>query len=168
MMRNLYYLSLFGLIASAVAHISTFFGITPESVYRSMFLLLLLFFVISFPVVFHYKMKYGKEYHRDFWKDELSKAHPIIRNFCSVLFVYVISIFIFGSLFLNADGNAEIVGGKKVIINKGTIIRELTDDEYDVHQAYSVRLISVVAMLLYSVGSVTLHSIVKDNPEKGT
>jgi len=79
-----------------------------------------------------------------------------------VLFAYAFFNFFFTIFVLNEGGVPSELGGKKVIHNHGKIIRELTDEEYETHQAYGVRTFSGHWMIFYAVGMTVLCSRMKE------
>jgi hypothetical protein len=93
--------------------------------------------------------------HTPFWLKALS----------AVLFIYAFISFFYSVFVLNAGGVPSIISGQKVLESHGNIIRILTEQEYELHQAYSVRAFSSIWLIFYTVGIAALYSMSKENLE---
>jgi hypothetical protein len=167
MINALFAIAVFGLVFSALAHISTFFGINPQSMFPAVWGLHVLLLVVWFPVIFMSRKICTKENRKDFIKI-ITKHAPFWMKALSVaLFIYAFFNFFYTVFALNEGGVPSIFAGKKVLESHGKIIRELTDQEYELHQAYGVRTFSGMWLIFYSVGVTALCSMRKEYSNKG-
>ncbi len=67
-MTAIFFIAIFGLISSGIAHFSTFLGINPQRVFPRVWALHVLIFVVWLPVVFAYRNIWGRDNWKDFWK----------------------------------------------------------------------------------------------------
>ena len=72
------------------------------------------------------------------------------------IFIYAFFNFFYTIFALNEGGIPSIFAGKKVLESHGKIIRGLSDQEFELHQAYVVRTFSGVWLIFYSVGMTAL------------
>ena len=162
-MRLFFYVAVLGLTASAVAHVSTFIGINPQRVVPWIWVLHVMIFVVWIPVIVVTGHLVKKGNRKDFWKLAMQHAPTWMKGLCVVLLVYAFFNFFFTILVLNEEGTPSVINGKKVLHNHGTIIRELSDQEYETHEAYGVRTFSGHWMMFYAVGMTVLYPTIKDS-----
>jgi len=162
-MRVIFFVAVFGLIASAVVHLSTFLGINPQRVFPPVWVLHALIFVVWIPVVFSCRKIVKKENRKDFWKIATRNAPRWMKFLSVALFVYAFFNFFFTGFVLSEGGVPSELDGRKVIHNHGKVIRELSDEEYEMHQAYTVRGFSGHWMIFYAVGMMVLYSKMKED-----
>ena len=164
-MRVLFLISVIGLVASAIAHFSTFFGINPQRVFPSVWVLHVLIFVVWFPVVISCRKLCTNDNRKDFWKLATRNSPNWMKRLCVIFFVYAFFNF-FCAFVLSEGGNPSEIDGRKVLSNHGEIIRELTDEEYDQLQAYEVRGFSGHWLVFYAAGMTVLYSRLRDDSDK--
>ncbi len=170
-MKAIFYVAVFGLVASALAHFVTFLGINPQRVFPLVWSLHVLIFVVWIPVVFACRSICTKDNRRHFWKIAIRNAPNWMKVLSMTLFAYAFFNFLFTIFVLSEGGVPSELDGKKVIHNHGNVIRELTDEEYELHQAYLVRTFSGHWMVFYAVGMTVLCSRIKEdsnNPMQAT
>jgi hypothetical protein len=166
-MKTLFFIAVFGLVSSAVAHFSTFLGINPQRVFPPVWALHFLIFVVWVPVVFSCRKICTKNNQKDFWKIAMRNAPGWMKVLSVVLFAYAFFNFFFTIFILNEGGVPSELEGKKVIHSHGKVIRELTNEEYEAHQAYNVRTFSGHWMIFYAAGMTVLYSKMKGNSNNG-
>src|SRR5262249_21139391 len=71
-------------------------------------------------------------------------------------FVYAIFNFLFTILYLNECGGPDKLNGELVLQNHGHVIRQLTPEEFEKHEAYVVRTFSGHWMLFSSLALMLL------------
>jgi hypothetical protein len=162
-MKVIFFILIFGLISSVIVHFSTFLGINPERVFPAIWVLHILIFIVWIPVMFSCRNSFTKDNQRDFWKIATRSAPRWMKVLSVALFAYAFFNFFFTIFVLNEGGVPSELDGKKVIHNHGNVIRELTDAEYEKHQAYAVRTFSGHWMIFYAVGMTVLYSKMKDD-----
>jgi hypothetical protein len=139
-----------GLVLSALAHCSTFFGVDPQTVCPAVFLLHPGIFVVFIPAIL--TKKRGSK-----WEQQAPYAPKGLVRLTSVLFVYC---FINFAIFMaRVSGSAEInPRGGYELTSHGHLIRAISEDEYHFHRALEVRGVSGHWMVFYSVSMVFLVS----------
>ena len=162
-MRILFYIVVFGLIASAMAHLSTFVGINPEREFPAIWILHVLIIVIWIPVIVLFGRSQTKNEPKDTWTAVTGNAPRWMKVLAGTLFAYAFFNFFFTIFVLNEGGVPSIVHGQKVIHDHGNIIRVLTDEEYEKHRAYSVRTSSGHWMAFYAVAMMVLYTGIKND-----
>jgi len=169
-MRTVLFIAVFGLIASALAHFSTFLGVNPQRAVPWVWMLHFLIFVVWIPAIASVRKTCSGCSRRDFWKTATRDAPRWMKAMCAVLFAYAFFNFFFTIFVLNEGGGPHEIDGKKVLSNHGRIIRALTDEEYELHQAYVVRTFSGHWMVFYAIGMTVLYSGTRRNsgPQEGT
>lgn len=153
-----------GLIVSAIAHIGTFLGISPQPESPSVWALQILIFVVWIPVVWSCrKIGTRKEGRKKFWKIATRNAPMWMRVLCVALAAYAFFNFFYGMAVLNVDNSPYELDGQKFIQRSDGTVQELTDEEFKWQQAYSVRAFSGHWMIFYAIGMTVLYSRSKDD-----
>lgn len=88
-----------------------------------------------------------------------------LKALSSALFIYAFIGFFYSVFALNEGAVPSIIGGQKVLESHGKIIRLLTEQEFELHQAYAVRAFSSIWLIFYTVGIAALYSMLKENPK---
>jgi hypothetical protein len=60
-------------------------------------------------------------------------------------------------------GVPSVEHGEKVLASHGTIIRQLTDEEYEWQEAYQIRMSSGFWMMFYAVATTVSYSLLAEN-----
>ncbi|MBN1361727.1 MAG: hypothetical protein JW993_14110 [Sedimentisphaerales bacterium] len=157
--KSLVYAAGIGLLASAAAHIATFFGVNPQRAVPGVMLLHVLIFVVWIPAVFMLGKMCTKD---DPWRswDILARHAPLWMKVLSiVLFLYTCFNFFHTGFVLNQGGVPSTNLGPKALVDHGEIIRLLTDEEYERHEAYFVRGFSGHWMFFYACAMTVLYSL---------
>ena len=155
-MRILLIIAAAGLLISCVVHFSTFLGVNPLVVGPAVFILHVLILVVVLPVVVVHRKFKGKDL------DALTRYAPSwMKKMCWVFFVYALFNFFFTGLVLSKGGSADVVDGRKVLSNRGKIIKELTEEEFQRYQAYDARAYSGHWMCFYSLGTAAFYSYLR-------
>jgi hypothetical protein len=162
-MSVFFIIAFFGLVASGVVHFSTFLGINLQRIFPPVWGLHVLIFVVWIPVVLFGQKICKKDTRKDFWKIATRNAPKWMKVLCTALFVYAFFNFFFTIFILNEGGVPSELDGKKVIHSHGKVIRELTDEEYEKHQAYTVRSFSGHWLIFYAISMTVLYSKMKEN-----
>ena len=122
--------ALVGFFSSLLVHLSTFFGIDPSKHVPWVWVLHLGIFVVFFPMVFVQGLKPKK----DFWRNIFAAMPRWARYTIKAFFAYAIINFAL-FFFLSRDGVPDVRDGKYVLHNHGQVIRELSEDEYELQKA---------------------------------
>ena len=147
-----------GLALSVIVHLLTFLGINPEKIFPGIWLLHIGIFVVWIPTVMVSKKLTNKSERKDFWKVATKDAPPWMKRLCMGLFVYAFFNFFFTIFVLNKGGVPGEINGEKVLHSHGKVIRKLSEEDYNLHQAYGVRTFSGHWMLFYGVAATVLLS----------
>ncbi len=166
--RLIFYLAVFGLVASAVAHVVTFLGVNPRRAVPGIMVLGVMVLVVWGAMVFMARKAYARTDRRSLWDIILRHAPLWMRVLSVVLGVYAFFNFFFVVWVLNREGVPSTSLGPKALVSHGTVIRRLSDEEYEKHQAYSVRGDTGHWMVFYAVGMTALYSLAKEGPTKAT
>lgn len=161
--KVLFFLSAFCLVASALTHFSTFLGINPQRAFPPVWAFHVLLFVVWIPMVSLCREICAGDNRKDYWKIATHYAPYWMKVLCIALLVYTFFNFFFTIFVLNEGGVPAKLNGKKVLHSHGRVIRELTDEEYEKHQAYSVRTFSGHWMLFYCVAMTVFYSRMRQN-----
>ena len=165
-MYIIFLISVFGLAASMVAHFSTFFGVNPQRIFPGVWLLHVILFVVFIPTIVYCGKDCKKVKREDHWKVVTANAPGWMKWLTAFLFVYALFNFFFTIFVMNEGGGPGKIDGRKVLHDHGKIIRELTDEEYEQHQAYEVRTASGHWMVFYAVCVTLLYSKLKGDRDK--
>lgn len=164
--KSLYYLAAFGLVASAVIHVATFLGVNPLGAVPGIMVFHFLLFVVWFPTVFMARKACARSNAWDFWGVITRHAPLWMKALSVVLAAYAFVSFFFVEFVLNRGGVPSINSGQKALVNHGKVVRRLSDEEYERHQAYSIRGYSGHWMMFYAVGMTVLCSLTKEEPAR--
>jgi len=156
-----YHLSVFGLIASALAHISTFAGIDLDGVFPLVWILQPLIFIVWLQAIIVSRTKDPQNSRYSFFRVVMRNSPIWMKILCVLLCVYAIFNFLF--IFLHEKGVPAVMNGQKAMVEGERIIRVLTDEEYKKHRAYSLRAFSGHWMMFYALGMIVLYSKVKED-----
>jgi len=155
-MRILLIIAAAGLVASCFVHFSTFLGVNPLAVGPAVFILHVLIVLVVLPVVVVHRKFKGKGF------DELTRYAPSwMKRMCWVFFLYAFFNFFFTGLVLSKGGTADVMDGRKVLENRGKIIKELTEEEFQRYQGYDARAYSGHWMFFYGLGTVVFYSYLR-------
>lgn len=138
--------ALVGFLSSLVVHLSTFFGIDPSKHVPSVWTLHLGIFVVFVPMLFLQRLGPKK----DFWRKIFAPMPRWARYTIKAFFAYAIINFAL-FFYLSQGGVPDVRDGKYVLHNHGQVIRELSEDEYELQQAYVIRGFSGHWMIFYLV-----------------
>ena len=163
MLKIPFYLAVVCLVASVVVHVSTFFGVNPQRVFPAVWVLHALVFVVWFPVVLSCQRACKGHYAKDFWRIAMRYAPTWMKSLSVVLFAYGFVNFFITFLVLGEGGVPVESGVRKTLESHGTVIRELTDEEFELHEAYGLRGFSGHWMIFYSIGMTVLCSRLRDD-----
>ena len=147
-----------GLSLSFISHFLTFFGINPQNVIPGIWMLHIGIFVVWLPTVLIAKKNRGKY----IWQESIKFAPKWMITISKFLFFYMFFNFFFTIFVLQSGGSPNEINGKKILSNHGNIIKELTDEEYNRHNAYTVRTLSGHWMIFYCVAMTVLYSYSKE------
>jgi len=160
--KSLVYIAGLGLLASAVAHVATFMGVNPKRAMPGVMVLHVLIFVVWAPAVFMARKVCTKESRWNFWSVVTRHAPLWMKVLSIVLFAYTFFNFFYTGFVLNQGGVPSTHLGSKALVNHGKVVRRLTDEEYERHEAYSVRGFSGHWMVFYAVAMTMLCSMTKE------
>ena len=146
MRRAFSILALTGFFASLLVHLTTFFGIDPTKHVPWVWGLHLGIFVLFIPMLF----VQGLTPRKDFWNKIFADMPRWARYTIKAFFAYALINFAL-FFFLSKGGTPEVRDGKYVLHNHGQVIRELSEDEYELQKAYVVRGFSGHWMVFYLV-----------------
>ena len=144
MRRALSIVALTGFFLSLFVHFITFFGIDPAKHVPWVWVLHLGIFVVFIPMLF----VQGLTPRRDFWSKIFAVMPRWARYTIKAFFAYAIINFAL-FFFLSKGGVPDVRDGKYVLHNHGQVIRELSEDEYELQKAYVVRGFSGHWMVFY-------------------
>ncbi len=161
-MKAVFVIAVFGLISSAVAHFSTFLGVNPRPVFPLVWALGALLIVVWTTVVLWLRRICTADNQMDIWKIATRNAPAWMKVLLIAFVAYGIFSFFFTVFVLTEGGVASERDGRKVLESHGEIIRTLTDEEYETHHAYTVRIFSGHFMIFYAVGTTVLFSRLKE------
>lgn len=151
-----FYIAIAGWIASLMAHLLSIakYDITDKIPYIRVLHLFL--FVVWLPAIL-YLIK-GKEFKNmpqsAVFRSVYKKCPSWLIAICVISFIYAgINFFIF----LNSyTGSADIINGQYVLQNKGSVIKNITEEEYHEYNTTGTRAFSGHWLVFYSVAAVIL------------
>lgn len=137
-------LAFIGLLLSLLAHLMAFLGVNLAKYVPWVWWLHIGIFVLTVPLLFTQGFKSRKT----FWREFNSRLPSWARRAYKALFLYaIVNFVIFG--FLSSGGVPDVCEGKYVLENHGTVIREISKEEYERQKAYVLRLFSGGWMVFY-------------------
>jgi hypothetical protein len=156
-MRFFVLLSAFGLVASAVAHFSTFAGVDPQQVFPAVWLLHIGIFIVFIPAV---ATQNSKRSIQDKKSAQFGPLAPVwMKKLTGALFMYMfINFAIF--IYMMSGGSPSQRDGGYVLQSHGKVIRQISEHEYHRYRAYEVRGLSGHWMAFYSIAMTILASAV--------
>ncbi len=141
--------ALTGFFSSLFVHLSTFFGIDPSKHVPWVWVLHLGIFVVFIPMLF----VQGLTSKKDFWSKIFAAMPRWARYTIKAFFAYAIINFAL-FFFLSQGGVPEVRDGKYVLHNHGQVVRELSENEYELQKAYVIRGFSGHWMVFYLVAAI--------------
>lgn len=164
-MKFLYLVALGGLIASVMVNITTWFDINLQAKLPYVWLLHGLVFAVWFPMIICLRDPFyadGTDHPRQdsralFWKNATSHAPQWMKVFVLAVVAYSLAGFVMGNHILEG-GSASIVDGVRVLSDREGIIRELSDTDFEVYKAISLRMFSGIWMAAFAVSLILLSS----------
>lgn len=157
-MKTLLIIATGGFIFSLTAHLASFLGIDPQSVFPPIWLLHIGIFVVWIPTVFLLRKTFKKTGREGFWKVAVRNAPTWMQALCIFFLLYTFFNFTNTLFTLNEEGVPAIVNGKKVLQSQGQVIRELTDEDFFRYQADTFRASSGHWMVFYIVSMTIFFS----------
>jgi hypothetical protein len=139
-----------GLVLSLYVHLLSYFGVPVVQRAPSLWLLHLGIFVVILPFAL---VKVGgskQERKVSFWLRLFKEHPPWVLNLVYVLFLYAIINFLVG-LYLTSGGVPAIVNGQTVLASHSKILRVLSPQEFQYHQALAMRMFSGHWLLFYGI-----------------
>ena len=165
MIKILFVISICGLIVSTIAHIATLFGVNPQNVFPEVWGLHFLLLAVWIPIILINRKIATGDNRKNVLKTIMKHTPYWLKALSAVLFIYAFISFFYSVFVLNSGGVPSIVSGQKVLESHGKIIRILTEQEYELHQAYAVRAFSSIWLIFYTVGIAALYSMMKEHPQ---
>ena len=138
-----------GFFISLIVHLTTFFGIDPAKHVPWVWVLHLGIIIVFIPML----LVQGLMPKKDFWSKFLATMPRWVRYTVKAFFAYAIVNFAL-FFFLSKGGVPDVRDGKYVLHNHGNVIRELTEDEYHLQNAYVVRGFSGHWMIFYLIAAL--------------
>jgi hypothetical protein len=139
-------LAIIGFLTSLIVHLATFLGINPARYVPGVWVLHVGMFAVFAPMIFDQKRTEKKTFQREIFSPLPGWARYLITAF----FVYALINFAL-FLFLSEGGVPSVRDGKYVLHSHGSVIRELSEEEYDLHKAYELRGFSGHWMVFYLI-----------------
>lgn len=150
-LRILAAIAIAGFFVCLAAHMATFFGINPEHEFPPTKWLGFIIFAVWIPVV-----KIGVDL-----KKQKGELGVLMRLYAPKwMIVTTIFFFVYGIvvLFFEHRGVPNIINGQKVLHSHGTVIRTLTDQEYETELILVVRKFSETWLVFYSAAMTILFA----------
>jgi hypothetical protein len=150
-MGYLVLLSAVGLIVSALVHFSTYVGFDPQSAGPAVWLLHIGVFIVFIPAVWvaNIKRQSGVRKPNEIWP----LAPRWMKILVSLLGFYAIVnfiVFFYLMFVVLGGGTPEKESGGYVLSNHGTVMRQISEEEYHRYRAYMVRGFSGHWMAFYA------------------
>jgi hypothetical protein len=127
-----------------VVHLTTFFGIDPTKHIPWVWGLHLGIFIVFIPILVAQGVKPQKDFWSKFFANLPTWAQYAIKAFSAYI---IINFVLF--IFLTKGGVPEVRDSKYVLQKHGEVIRELSEEEYELQKAYVVRGFSGHWMIFY-------------------
>ena len=161
-----YWLALVGFALSALVHLATFVGVNPQGIFPGVWVLHLGIFLVWVPAIFGAE-KLGKWPTRGkLWGFLVEKGPRWMQVLCVILAVNAVFNFLFTGCVLNEGGGPGRIDGRPVLHHGGEVIRELTEEEFEKHQAYVVRVFSAIWLVFYLSAAMLLRARVQADLEQ--
>ncbi len=160
-MQIFFILAVTGLVLSALAHLLTFCGVNPEQAFPWIWMLHIGIFVVWIPTVLVGNGVRTRSKKKDLWNAAAGYSPRWLNRLCGCLFIYAFFNFFFTIFALNKGGVPGVINGEKVLHSHGTVIRKLSDEEYELHRAYTVRTFSGHWMVFYGIATTVLLSEIR-------
>ena len=138
--------ALTGFFASLLIHLTTFLGIDPAKHVPWVWGLHLGIFIVFIPML----LVQGLTPKKEFWNKFFALMPIWARYAIKAFFAYALINFAL-FFFLSKGGVPEVREGKYVLHNHGDVIRELSEDEYELQKSYVVRGFSGHWMVFYLI-----------------
>ncbi|HEV7684183.1 MAG TPA: hypothetical protein VGO68_18855 [Pyrinomonadaceae bacterium] len=138
-----------GFCLSLIVHLTTFLGVDPAKHVPFVWALHVGIFIGFVPMIF----AQGIPPKKDFWEQLMSRLPRWQRYAVKGLFAYAIINFAL-FFYLSEGGTPDIRDDKYVLHSHGTLIRELSADEYEWQNAYIARGFSGHWMVFYLIPAI--------------
>ncbi len=168
MKQKLYILSLIGWSITTSIVLLTLFKINLVAIFPSLFILFIGVFVVLIPSFLYTKnnekiIEY--KYENNIFGSNSVPLIPFFENtpnwILSILGLSFFTAIICFSKSLNIEGSTEIINGKFFLTNRGTLIREITKNEYKYIELENIRGFFGVAMLFYSISILIYKKLIE-------
>ena len=146
MKRALSIVAFAGFFASLLVHLITFLGIDPSKHMPFVWGLHLGIFVVFIPMAIYQRRTRRNEN----WRASLDVT-PRWAQYAVMAFLAYALINFALFFFLSEGGVPSVRDGKYVLHNHGKVVRELSEDEYELQKAYVLRGFSGHWMIFYLV-----------------
>jgi hypothetical protein len=144
-----------GFCLSLLAHVLTFWGISPLQRFPVGCLLVVALGLALLPPL-----------RRTWLKEDANHPESTAFPWAVLLMLGFILYIIFTGYYVNVLdewGNPHEVNGKYYLMTHGSVIRELTEQEYQQHLANLPRLLSSILLLYYFMGMLLFHRESKES-----
>src|SRR5215212_5613723 len=151
-------IAMLGFCLSLLAHALTFWGINPLQRFPVGCLLLVVLGLALLPPM-----------RRTWLKEDANHPASTAVPWGGLLVVGLILYIIFTGYDVNVldeGGNPHEINGKYYLLMHGSVIRELSKQEYQQHLAHLPRLLSSVFLLYYFMGMVLFHRELNESPNQ--
>jgi hypothetical protein len=150
-------LAMVGLIASGVAHFSTFAGVDPQEVFPAVWLLHIGIFVVMIPAIGVQNSLRTRRGKRDM-NDAFADAPAWLRTLSKLLFAYMFVNFAVFIFMMRGGSPHHEENGKYVLSNHGKVSREISAEDFHRYQGYEVRGFSGHWMGFYAMAMTLMAS----------
>jgi hypothetical protein len=155
-MRLFLVLATVGLALSVAVHASTFVGVNPNRQFPASWLLHPGIFVVFIPALIAASRMAKGASKQEGWQRVKQFAPGWLQGLVGVLFAYALFNFFFNVVYLREGGTPGEIDGELVLHSHGRVLRKLTRDEFERHEAYVVRGFSGHWMLFYGAALLIL------------
>ncbi|WP_140485089.1 hypothetical protein [Flavobacterium sp. GSA192] len=169
MKQKLYILSVIGWTLTTSIVLLSLFKINLVEKFPYLFILFGGIFIVLIPAIFYAKnnekiMEYEYDNNIIFNSGSIPLA-PFFKNASNwILTILGLSFFtaiICFSKSLHSEGSTEIINSKYFLINRGNIIREITENEYEKINLLIIRGFFGMAMLFYSIPILVYKKLIE-------
>lgn len=169
MKQKLYILSVIGWTLTTSIVLLSLFKINLVEKFPYLFILFGGIFIVLIPAIFYAKnnkkiMEYEYDNNIIFNSGSIPLA-PFFKNASNwILTILGLSFFtaiICFSKSLHGEGSTEIINSKYFLINRGNIIREITENEYEKINLIIIRGFFGMAMLFYSIPILVYKKLIE-------